>query len=218
MNLKQAAAVCLISFFSATLVLLIARALDLQAASRLEPQLEQIVAELQALRKQGGIVAGPGGGGKATSMDDGLMVYYFHSNTRCDTCRAIQSQSHETVQSSFASQLDRGEMVWKVLNYEEAAGAELAEGFEIHMPSVVLARMESGQIKDWRRLDRVWALVSDKPAFAEYIRDEISQMLEPADEPDSASPDSEAPDPPLPETDPPEIPLPTPPADTPLPE
>ena len=37
MELKNALAVCLISMFSATLVVLIARALDLQAASRLEP-------------------------------------------------------------------------------------------------------------------------------------------------------------------------------------
>ena len=60
MDLKNAVAVCLISLFSATLVVLIARALDSQAASRLEPQLAGIVRELQAIRKQGGIAASPG--------------------------------------------------------------------------------------------------------------------------------------------------------------
>ena len=42
MELKNAVAVCLISLVSATLVVLIARSLDNQAASRLEPQLAQI--------------------------------------------------------------------------------------------------------------------------------------------------------------------------------
>ena len=60
MELKNAVAVCLISLFSATLVVLIARSLDSQAASRLEPQLASIVEELQAMRKQGGIAASPG--------------------------------------------------------------------------------------------------------------------------------------------------------------
>ena len=60
MDLKNAVAVCLISLFSATLVLLIARSLYLQAASRIEPKLAQIVEELQALRKQGGLAAAPG--------------------------------------------------------------------------------------------------------------------------------------------------------------
>ena len=38
------------------------------------------------------------------------------------------------------------------------------------MPVVVLAKMKAGQIEDWKRLDEVWALVGDKPAFASYVR------------------------------------------------
>ena len=55
MELKNALAVCLISLFSATLVVLIARSLDSQAASRIEPQLAKIVQELEAIRTSGGI-------------------------------------------------------------------------------------------------------------------------------------------------------------------
>ena len=127
MDLKNAVAVCLISLFSATLVLLIARALDLQSASRLEPQLAKIVEELQALRKQGGSRVVSGSAANGESVGDCLMVYYFYSNTRCPTCRVIESQSHETVQSHFASQLENGEVIWKILNYEEPAGAGLAK-------------------------------------------------------------------------------------------
>ena len=115
---------------------------------------------------------------KDQSLRDGLIVYYFHSNTRCPTCQAIESQAHETVQADFAAQLESGEIVWKTLNYEEPAASELATKFEIQMPVVVLARMKEGQIEDWNRLDQVWGLVGDKPAFAEYIRNEISEMLE----------------------------------------
>ena len=46
MELKNALAICLISLFSATLVVLIARSLDSAAASRLEPQLAKIAEEL----------------------------------------------------------------------------------------------------------------------------------------------------------------------------
>ena len=48
MELKNAAAVCLLAFLAATLVVLIARALDLQAASRLEPQLAEIAGVVEA--------------------------------------------------------------------------------------------------------------------------------------------------------------------------
>ena len=193
MELKNAVATCLIALFSATLVLLIARALDLQAASRLEPQLAQIAEELQAIRKGGGITAASGGMTTEGSADDGVVVYYFHGNMRCPTCRSIESQSHETVQSDFASQLDSGEVVWKILNYEEPAVAELAKKFEIQMPVVVLVGMEDGQIGDWKRLDEVWALVGDKPAFRKYVQAEIQAMLGTASLATPAAPEAPTP-------------------------
>jgi hypothetical protein len=221
MDLKNAVAVCLISLFSATLVLLIARALDLQAASRIEPQLAQIVEELQALRKQGGLAAAPGTTSESGAMNDGLMVYYFHGNMRCPTCRSIESQSHDTVHTDFASQLESGDLEWKRLNYEEPAGADLGKKFEIQMPVIVLAQMNGGEVQDWRRLDKVWALVGDKPRFAEYIRSEINQMLDATDgQPTAASSDDvlDSSEIPLPETDEDLPPLPSGQSDTPVPD
>lgn len=177
MELKNAVAVCLISLFSATLVVLIARSLDLQAAGRLEPQLARIVEELEAIRKQGGIATSPRPAAGGEVGADGLVVYYFHGNTRCPTCKSIESQAKQVVDTDFASQLARGEVVWKVLNYEQPANAELARKFDIQAPVVVLARLKDGKIEQWNRLDEVWALVGDKPAFAQFLRDHIARML-----------------------------------------
>lgn len=179
MDLKNAAAVCLISLFSATLVVLIARSLDSQAASQLEPQLASIVEELRALRGQGGVAATPGTAVQPETVGDGLVVYYFHSNIRCPTCRSIESQAEETVQTNFAPQLRNGEMIWKIVNYEQPAAKPLATKFEIQMPVVVLARMKNGQVENWKRLDEVWAVVGDKPAFTKYVKEEIERMLTP---------------------------------------
>jgi hypothetical protein len=178
MELKNAVAICLISLFSATLVVLIARSLDSQAASQLEPQLARIVEELEAIRKQGGGPAGTGSTTQVDAVDDGLVVYYFHSNTRCPTCQAIESQAHETVQADFAAPLQHGEIQWKTLNYEKPAAGALAKQFDIQMPVVVLAKMQAGRMQTWKRLDEVWALVNDKEAFAKYIRDEIRSLFE----------------------------------------
>lgn len=187
MNLKNAAAVCLISLFSATLVVLIARSLDSQTAARLEPQLARIVEELEAIRQQNGISQASGNADHNAPLKDGLMVYYFHGNTRCPTCRAIESQAHEAVDSQFSSQLARGELVWKVLNYEHPSAAELKGRFDIEAPVVVLARMEAGKIRRWKRLDEVWALWDDKPKFIAFVGNEIRQMLATAPKPDRKS-------------------------------
>lgn len=182
MNLKQATAVCLIALFAATLVVLIVRVLDRQTASRLEPKLDAILEELQTIRKQGGpLVASLGNttenAAKCNPMDNALVVYYFHSDTRCPTCQAIESQAHGAIQSHFGDQLGRGEVVWKVLNYEQAAGKPLAAKFDVQIPVVVLAKMKQGEVQNWKRLDEVWALVGDKRAFAELIKDQTQAML-----------------------------------------
>lgn len=188
MELKNAATVCLISLFSAALVVLIARSLDLQAASRLEPQLARIVEELEALRKQGGIPSATSAGRPDSPVSAGLLVYYLHGNTRCPTCRSIESQAQAVVQSDFAAELKSGAVTWKVVNYESPSAADLAKKFEIQNPVVVLARMKGGEIAQWKRLDRVWALVGDKPRYASYLRDEIRQMVSAAEPQPTSTP------------------------------
>ncbi|MCL4204573.1 MAG: hypothetical protein KJ000_18965 [Pirellulaceae bacterium] len=179
MELKNAISVCLISLFSASLVVLVARSLDLQAASRLEPQLASIVEELRAIRGQGGLPPQATGSAAAAAVpaQDTTMVYYFHSSFRCQTCRGIEEQAHSVVLSEFADELAAGTVQWQVLNYEQPAGNELAKQFDISMPVVVLARFEDGKIARWKSLDQVWGLVGDKPAYASFIRKEIKQML-----------------------------------------
>lgn len=212
MELKNAVAVCLISLFSATLVVLIARSMDQQGASRLEPHLTAIVEELRAIRAQGGTVPSPGNTTESEAIRNGLVVYYFHSNKRCPTCQAIESQSHEAVQKQFASQLEHGEIVWKVLNYEQPAGASFVKKFDILMPVVVLVRMKDGQIQDWKRLDEVWGLVGDKPEFLAFVKNEIQRMLDVGQTPTSVAKERQAAMPPLPAN------LPVPSADLPIPK
>ena len=80
------------------------------------------------------------------------------------------------------------------------------------------AGMRGDEQLNWRRLDKVWALVGDKPAFAEFVRGEISEML--GEEVASAAPVDEPNllDLPLPELTPPPLPQTKVPADLPLPE
>lgn len=184
MELRSALSVCLISLFSATLVVLIARALDSQAAARLEPQLARIADQLEDLRMASGLSAAASTSTSAApsskSLRDGLIVYYFHGNQRCPTCRAIEAQSFEVVQTEYAAALDRGQLVWETLNYDNPSGKDLAKFFDVEAAVVVLAQVQDSHVTGSKRLDEVWALVDDKPAFARFLRDEIARMLPPS--------------------------------------
>jgi len=220
MNLKNAVAVCLLSFFSATLVVLIARALDLQAASRLEPQLARIVEELEAIRKQGGIAAAPGSTDGTGSLEDCLMVYYFHRTDRCPTCRFLEAYAHAAVEADFGEQLESGEIVWKALNYDKPPGEELAKEFGVLNPVVVLARMQGGKITQPKVLDETWGLAArnDKTGLMDTVREGIREMLKTADTAPAAAPDGDVPEIPIPGESPPESPAAPDPAEIPIPE
>jgi hypothetical protein len=180
MELKNAVAVCLISLCSATIVVLIARALDSQAASQLEPQLTAIAEELHAIRKQGGIGAPPSDVAADDVADAGLVVYYLHSSYRCPTCRTVEAQAKKIVETEFARQLERGEIAFKSVDYEKGAGAKLAREFKVNSAVVVLVAMKDGKIDRSRskRLDKVLPLAArDVAALDAYLRDEIKAIL-----------------------------------------
>lgn len=106
-----------------------------------------------------------------------LVVYYFHGETRCPTCRDIERYSHEAVQSAFAEDLAQDKVNWRVVNYEQPENSHFAADYEIVAPTVVLVRMADGKVVDWRNLGRVWELVGDQEVFTEYLQNEIRSML-----------------------------------------
>lgn len=177
MDLQKSLSVCLLTFFFATMVVLIARALDIEAASRLEPQLTRIADQLEALNAAGGFPTTSTATAKSPEKPDRVVVNYFYSNTRCTTCRAIESQTSEVVQSQYATQIRDGSIAWKTLNYEDDMNSEWMEQFEIVMPVVVLMRFKDDELADWKRLDQVWGIVNDKPVFEMFIKDQIDAML-----------------------------------------
>jgi hypothetical protein len=109
--------------------------------------------------------------------DDGLVVYYFHGDVRCPTCRSIEAQAHDAVAGRLADELASGRVVWQVVNYEAPADAHYVDDYQLVSPTVVLSQRHAGGQTEWRNLERVWELVGDPPAFAEYVEQEVRNML-----------------------------------------
>ncbi len=108
------------------------------------------------------------------------VVYYFHGNVRCPTCRAIESQAKATVETKFAEELARGDIQWKVLNFEAPENASFVKQFELFTAMVVLADGRSSPATRWKSLDEVWALYDKPAAYQDYIQKELNRFLEEA--------------------------------------
>jgi hypothetical protein len=112
------------------------------------------------------------------AIQNGVMVYYFHGNTRCPTCLSIEEYAREAVESSFADQLKSKQIVWQIINYETPGNEHYATDYEIVAPNVVLAMFKDGKQLKWKGLPEVWEHVGDKPAFVDFVQNNLREFIQ----------------------------------------
>ena len=168
MSLKDATANSLLMFVAATCVVLIVKAVS--------PVPQILPAVASASSGSSAVVAGSSGT-PTLAMQNGVKVYYLHGNMRCPTCRTIEANAKEAVETGFVEELKSGQIEWQVINYESPGNEHYALDYEVVAPIVVLAKYEAGKQLAWKGLPDVWEHVSDKSAFVGYVQTELRNFM-----------------------------------------
>ena len=106
-----------------------------------------------------------------------VIVYYFHGTTRCSTCRTIEQYAHDALETRFPEELQSGTLEWHAVNVEEPQHQHFVGDYQLYTRSLVLAVMEGETQVQWKNLDQIWELVSNKDAFISYIQSETRAYL-----------------------------------------
>lgn len=106
-----------------------------------------------------------------------VIAYYFHTTSRCASCRAIEAYSREAIESAFAEQIKEGRLVWMPVNIEVEGNEHFAEDYKLYTKSLVLVSEVRGKPAQWKNLEKVWQLLQDKPKFLRYVQDETRAYL-----------------------------------------
>ena len=106
------------------------------------------------------------------------IVYYFHTNKRCEKCKTIEAYTKGVIEADYADQLADGRMAWRMVNLDEPANKHFEKEFDLKFGTVVLAGTVDGTVEEFWKLDKVWKLTEDKAAFEAFVRDEIRAFLE----------------------------------------
>lgn len=109
----------------------------------------------------------------AAPSDTKIIVYYFHNNYRCPSCKKIESYSSETVNKKFADDIKKGLITWRMVNVDEAPNKHFVKEYKIFTKQVVLVEMKKGAQTKWKNLDKIWELLGNKDKFASYIEQEV---------------------------------------------
>jgi hypothetical protein len=164
MTLKEAVANSLLMFVTATCVVLIVKAV---------PQTQSAPMAVASPSAD----AGGSAGAPTLALQDGVIVYYLHGNTRCPTCRTIEAYAQEAVESGFADELKDRRIQWQVINYESPGNEHYATDYDVVAPNVVLAKFKGGKQVAWKGLPEVWEHVGDKPTFVDFVDTSLREFL-----------------------------------------
>lgn len=107
-----------------------------------------------------------------------VVAYYFHGNTRCYTCRKIESLSHDVMTSDFSPQLKTDQLEWQSINVEEPGNEHFFDDYKLVSWSLVLVTYKNGKQTDYKNLTDVWTLVNNGQAFHSYVKDGVRVALE----------------------------------------
>ena len=109
--------------------------------------------------------------------DEKTIVYYFHGNTRCATCKAIEAFTIKAVNARFADLVEAGTIEFQAINLDDPANEHFVKDYDLATRCVVVSKTAACEEVDWKRLDDVWTKVKNEAEFNEYITSNITAII-----------------------------------------
>jgi len=106
-----------------------------------------------------------------------VVVYYFHGDFRCATCRKFETFSDEALRQVFRDELEDGRLKWQVVNIDKPGNGHFVTDYQLHTRAIVISKIKDGKQTEWKNLDKIWELVGDKKAFVNYVQYEVAMYL-----------------------------------------
>lgn len=105
-------------------------------------------------------VAGPSHGAK--TVDNTVVVYYFHRTVRCHSCNLLEEITRDTVRLFFEKEAAKGRVELRIVNMDDPDQAHFIKDFNLSYQSIVLEQRKNGNVVIWKRLDKVWDLLNEQ--------------------------------------------------------
>ena len=115
---------------------------------------------------------------KAATEAKTAVVYYFYTNTRCSSCKTIETYTREAVEKNFTAGYKEWKVIFKSVNVEEEADKHFVRDYWLNSKSVVVQKFSGEKALKWAKLEKVWQLLGDKDAFVSYVAGETHKLLD----------------------------------------
>ena len=98
-----------------------------------------------------------------------VVVTYFTTNIRCESCLTIERLTRESLDTCFAAELADGRMRFQMINTSLPENRHFTDDYDISLKTVVVSDRRAGREVNWKRFDQVWDLLDDPAAFHDMM-------------------------------------------------
>lgn len=106
-----------------------------------------------------------------------VIVRYFHSDIRCETCLAFEDWSKTAVER-FPKELKNSTLKWQVINFDDPGNKHYIKDYDLAEKSLVLIREENGKVVKWKNVEEFWDFdENQKKEFVDLVQALISDYL-----------------------------------------
>jgi len=69
-----------------------------------------------------------------------IQVYYFHGSIRCETCVAVDDDTHKYLKELFPEKIDKNEIIFKSINIDKEERPDLVEKYQIYGQTLLIIK------------------------------------------------------------------------------
>jgi hypothetical protein len=75
-----------------------------------------------------------------TGLSDKIEAYYFHFTVRCMTCRTVEAQAKEDIETLYPELVKQGKISFQAINLDDASSKAIAEKLQISGQTLLLVK------------------------------------------------------------------------------
>lgn len=110
--------------------------------------------------------------------DNYVEVVYFHGLKRCPTCRAIEEETRQLVDSIFADDLKSGSLRFTIVDISTPEGEAIADRYEVSWSSLFINQWRNGSEQRHDYTDFAFECARSNPAeYKDSIAKDIRTLL-----------------------------------------
>ena len=77
-----------------------------------------------------------------TPKPNKIEAYYFHNTSRCVTCKTVEAEAKQDIETLYPDFVKKGDVRFTALNLEEASGKAVAEKLGVSGQTLLLVKGE----------------------------------------------------------------------------